>query len=262
VSLDETIRDDFDQAIALSPWNIEYQIDEARYLLSKGDTQSVTVYENLTRIDPGDPGTFTSLAWAYHALYQNDTKALQSLDQAFAVDKNYYEAWLVLGRIQEAKGNIPEAIAAYWKSAEANQTDVQALGSLGSLYEANKNTAGMARAAFELMQRSPDSASAQSVFADFGLSIKVEHAAVDGRQASGRTRTIPSSPRALGLGSAVFRRPYHRPFRTGPSDCASMPWRPRHSRASGPHGWPGQRATSWSSRLPERFDTCASLRYD
>ena len=103
-SIDQAIRDGFDRAVALNPWYVKYQIDQARYLLSKGDAESVTVYENLTRIDPGDPGTFTSLAWAYHLLYQNDAKAMQSLDQAFAIDKNYYEAWLVLGRIQEARG--------------------------------------------------------------------------------------------------------------------------------------------------------------
>ena len=182
-SIDQAIRDGFDRAIALNPWYIKYHIDQARYLLSKADAESVTVYENLTRIDPGDPGTFTSLAWAYHLLYQNDARALQTLDQAFAVDKDYYEAWLVLGRIQEAKGKIPEAITAYWKAARANQSDVQALGSLGSLYSANGDTAGAARAAFELLQRSPDSASAKSAFAAFGLSIKLDRAALVGWQA-------------------------------------------------------------------------------
>jgi tetratricopeptide (TPR) repeat protein/O-antigen ligase len=183
-SIDQSIRDGFQKAIALNPWNIKYQIDEARYLLSKGDVETVAVYENLTRIDPGDPGTFTSLAWAYHLLYQNDAKALKSLDQAFAVDKNYYEAWLVLGRIQEAKREVPEAIASYWKSAEANQTNTEALGSLGSLYEAGGNAAGAARVAFELVLRSPDSASAKSVFAAFGLSMKMkfERVTVDGRE--------------------------------------------------------------------------------
>jgi tetratricopeptide (TPR) repeat protein len=182
-SADQAIGDGFDRAVALNPWYVEYQIDQARYLLSRGDTRSIAVYENLTRIDPGDPGTFTSLAWAYHLLYQNDAKAMQSLDEAFAVDKSYYEAWLVLGRIQEAKGKIPEAIAAYWKAAEANQADVQALGRLGTLYEGNGNAAGAARAAFELVQRSPDSADSKSAFASVGLSITLGRAAVDGRQA-------------------------------------------------------------------------------
>ncbi|MFZ2413601.1 MAG: O-antigen ligase family protein, partial [Candidatus Cryosericum sp.] len=134
-SADQAVRDGFERAIALNPWYIEYQIDQARYLLSMGDTECIAVYENLTHIDPGDPGTFTSLAWAYHLLYQNDVKAIQSLDQAFAVDNSYYEAWLVLGRIQEARGKTSEAIAAYWKATEANLADVQALGRLGSLYE-------------------------------------------------------------------------------------------------------------------------------
>ncbi len=182
-SIDQAIRDGFDRAVALNRWYVEYQIEQARYLLTQGDTESVTVYENLTRIDPGDPGTFTSLAWAYHLLYQNDTKALQALDQAFAVDKSYYEAWLVLGRIQESKGKIPEAIADYWKAVEGNVADVQALGSLGSLYEAKGNTAGAARVAFELVQREPDSASAKSAFSAFGLTIKLNRATIDGRQA-------------------------------------------------------------------------------
>lgn len=181
-SIDQTIRDGFDRAIALNPWYIKYQIEQARYLLSRGDTESIAVYENLTRIDPGDPGTFTSLAWAYHLLYQNDAKAMQSLDQAFAVDETYYEAWLVLGRIQEAKGKTPEAITAYWKAAKGNRADVQALGRLGSLYDENGNAAGAARAAFELLQRAPDSADAKSAFAAVGLSITLERATVEGRQ--------------------------------------------------------------------------------
>jgi hypothetical protein len=182
-SADQATRDGFDRAIALNPWYIEYQIEQAKYLLSKGDAESITVYENLTRIDPGDPGTFTSLAWAYHLLYQNDAKALQALDQAFAIDKSYEEAWFVLGRIQEARAKIPEAIAAYWKAAEANAADVQALGRLGNLYDQNGNAAGAARAAFELMQRTPDSADAKSAFAAVGLSIRLDLAAFEGRQA-------------------------------------------------------------------------------
>ena len=141
------------------------------------------MYENLTRIDPGDPGTFTSLAWAYHVLYQNDAKAMQSLDQAFAVDETYYEAWLVLGRIQEAKGETSEAIAAYWKAVKGNRADVQALGRLGSLYDESGNAAGAARAAFELVQRAPDSADAKSAFAAVGLGITLDRATIEGRQA-------------------------------------------------------------------------------
>ena len=182
-SMDEAIREGFDRAIALNRWYIKYQIEQAKYLLAEGDTDAVTVYENLTHIDPGDPGTFTSLAWAYHVLYQNDAKATQALDQAFAVDKSYCEAWLVLGRIRESQGKVPDAIAAYWKAAGADTTDVQALGSLGSLYEAQGNAAGAARAAFELVQRSPDSASAKTAFSSFGLTIKLDHAILDGRSA-------------------------------------------------------------------------------
>ncbi len=181
-STGQAIQDGFDRATRLNPWYVEYQIDQARYLLNRGDTKSIAVYENLTHIDPGDPGTFTSLAWAYHLLYQNDTKALQALDQAFAVDKSYYEAWLVLGSIQEARGKLPEAIAAYWKAVEGNLADVQALDSLSTLYEANGNTAGAARVAFELVQRSPDSADAKSAFAGAGLSIKLDRAVLEGRQ--------------------------------------------------------------------------------
>jgi predicted Zn-dependent protease len=182
-SIEEAIRDGFDRAIALNPWYIKYQIEQARYLLSRGDAECVAVYENLTRIDPGDPGTFTSLAWAYHLLYQNDAKAMQSLDQALAVDKSYYEAWLVLGRIEEAGGKTLEAITAYWQAVEGNQVDVQALGRLGNLYEQNGNAAGAARAGFELVQRAPDSADAKSAFAAVGLSITLDHVTVEGRQA-------------------------------------------------------------------------------
>jgi len=188
-SADQAARAGFERAIALNPWYIEYQIDQARYLLSRGDTECVAVYENLTHIDPGDPGTFTSLAWAYHLLYQNDAKAMQSLDQAFAVDDSYYEAWLVLGRIEEARGKTSEAITAYWKAAEVNLADVQALGRLGSLYEQNGNAAGAARAAFELVQRAPDSADAKAAFAAVGLNLKLDRATVNGQQVAVAWRT-------------------------------------------------------------------------
>jgi tetratricopeptide (TPR) repeat protein/O-antigen ligase len=182
--VDQAVRDGFERAVALNPWYIKYQIEQARYLLGRGDTESVAVYENLTRIDPGDPGTFTSLAWAYHVLYQNDAKAMQSLDQAFAVDETYYEAWLVLGRIQEAKGETSEAIAAYWKAVKGNRADVQALGRLGNLYDQSGNPAGAARAAFELLQRTPESADAKSAFAAVGMSITLGRVTLEGRQVS------------------------------------------------------------------------------
>ncbi|MFZ2413440.1 MAG: hypothetical protein WAW16_04405, partial [Candidatus Cryosericum sp.] len=95
---------------------------------------------------------------------------------------SYYEAWLVLGRIQEARGKTSEAIAAYWNATEANLADVQALGRLGSLYEQNGNAAGAARAAFELVQRAPDSADAKSAFAAVGLNLKLVRAIVNGQQ--------------------------------------------------------------------------------
>jgi tetratricopeptide (TPR) repeat protein len=107
---------------------------------------------------------------------------MQSLDQAFAVDETYYEAWLVLGRIQEAKGETSEAITAYWKAVKGNRADVQALGRLGNLYDQSGNPAGAARAAFELLQRTPESADAKSAFAAVGMSITLGRATVDGRQ--------------------------------------------------------------------------------
>jgi tetratricopeptide (TPR) repeat protein len=107
---------------------------------------------------------------------------MQSLDQAFAIDKNYYEAWLVRGRIQEARGQSADAVTSYWAAAKASQTDVRALGSLGNLYDQSGNAAGAARAAFELVQRTPESADAKTAFALAGLNLKVDQAVIDGRQ--------------------------------------------------------------------------------
>jgi tetratricopeptide (TPR) repeat protein len=181
---DRAISDGFGRAIALNPYNIKYHIEQAKYLLGQMDPACVAVYENLTRIDPGDPGTFTSLGWAYHLLYRNDDKALTAIERALAIDSGYYEAWLVLGRIREASGDDTAAIQAYWKAALADPADSSALGRLGNLYEKAGNVAGAARAGFELLHRNPDSETAKTTFRSVGMDLELADARVMGRQLS------------------------------------------------------------------------------
>jgi tetratricopeptide (TPR) repeat protein len=179
---DRAIRDGFGRAIALNPYNIKYHIEQAKYLLGQMDPACVAVYENLTRIDPGDPGTFTSLGWAYHLLYRNDDKALTAIDSALAIDSGYYEAWMVLGRIKENAGDATAAIQAYWKAAQADLTDSSALGRLGNLYEKAGNVAGAARAGFELLRRNPDSETAKTTFQSVGMDLQLVNAQIKGRR--------------------------------------------------------------------------------
>jgi tetratricopeptide (TPR) repeat protein len=181
---DRGIRAGFARAVALNPYYIEYQIEQGKYLLGQMDPACVGVYENLTRIDPGDPGTFTSLGWAYHLMYRNDEKALASIDTALAIDGEYYEAWLVLGRIREEDGDTASAIKAYWKAARVNPADPSPLGRLGTLYEQAGNTAGAARVGFELLRRSPDSETAKTTFQAVGMNLRLAAVQVTGRQLS------------------------------------------------------------------------------
>jgi O-antigen ligase/tetratricopeptide (TPR) repeat protein len=181
---DKAIRDAFAHAVALNPYYIEYQIEQGKYLLGQMDPACVAVYENLTRIDPGDPGTFTSLGWAYHLMYRNDEKALASIDTALAIDGEYYEAWMVLGRIREASGDTASAIKAYWKAAQVNPADPSPLGRLGNLYEQAGNSAGTARVAWELLRQTPDSETAKTTFQSLGMDLRLVAVQLTGRQLS------------------------------------------------------------------------------
>jgi O-antigen ligase/tetratricopeptide (TPR) repeat protein len=181
---DRAVREGYARAIELNPYYIEYQIEQGKYLLGQMDPACVGVYENLTRIDPGDPGTFTSLGWAYHLMYRNDEKALASIDTALRIDSEYYEAWLVLGRIREASGDTASAIEAYWKAAQVNPADPLPLGRLGNLYEQAGNGAGTARVAWELLRQSPDSETAKTTFQSVGMDLQLADAQVKSRQLS------------------------------------------------------------------------------
>ena len=108
----------YERSAALDPHNASRLIDYAQFLVSRSNSEAVNVYKTLTALDPADPGTWTGLGFAYHALYRNDTLARQALDRAYALDPAYGEALIVDGRMAEDAGAYDRARGLYQKAVE------------------------------------------------------------------------------------------------------------------------------------------------
>jgi hypothetical protein len=74
------------------------------------------VYDNLTRINPLEPGTWTSLAHAQLTFNNNPELARSALNQAEQLDATYYDIFNVQGRIAMMEGDLPSAEAAFRQS--------------------------------------------------------------------------------------------------------------------------------------------------
>jgi O-antigen ligase len=107
------------RAVALDPLNPTVQVTYAQVLYEAGDREAIGVYENLTRINPLEPGPWTSLAHAQLKLNNNADLARSALDQAVRLDAAYYDIFNVEGEIAMAKGDLTSAEAAFRQSIKA-----------------------------------------------------------------------------------------------------------------------------------------------
>jgi hypothetical protein len=77
------------------------------------------VYENLTHINPLEPGTWTSLAHAQLTFNNNPQLAGSALDEARRLNPAYFDIFNVQGRIAVLEGDLPSAETAFRQSLAA-----------------------------------------------------------------------------------------------------------------------------------------------
>lgn len=128
-----TYRDQADEAyqraVSLDPLNPAIQIQYGQFLYEVGDRDAVDVFERLTALDPIDPGTWTSLAYAHLTFNHNPALAEQALNQARRLDPAYYDIVNVTGRIALDRGDTIAAEAAFRQSVKTKP--LQQLGWTG-----------------------------------------------------------------------------------------------------------------------------------
>jgi hypothetical protein len=106
----------YQRAIVLDRFNPAIQIAYAQSLYGSGDRGAIDVYDNLTHINPLEPGTWTSLAHAQLTFNNNPQLARSALNEAKRLDATYYDIFNVQGRIAMMEGDLPSAEAAFRQS--------------------------------------------------------------------------------------------------------------------------------------------------
>ncbi|MHB8107509.1 MAG: O-antigen ligase family protein [Candidatus Cryosericum sp.] len=106
------------RAVSLDRLNSAIQIQYGQFLYEVGDRDAVDVFELLTTLDPIDPGTWTSLAYAHLTFNHNPTLAEQALSQARRLDPAYYDIANVIGQIALDRGDTTAAEAAFRQSVK------------------------------------------------------------------------------------------------------------------------------------------------
>jgi O-antigen ligase/tetratricopeptide (TPR) repeat protein len=150
------IRSDFGRAIRLNRYFPLYRIEYGRFLLGYRLPEAIQVYQDLTAIDPSDPGTYTGLALAYLTVYDNPDLAEQWIQQALTVDPKYGEAHLVRGMLLERIQDYDTAATEYRQSADLDSTATAGLMALGAMRQTQGNRRAALRAYWEAYLRAPD----------------------------------------------------------------------------------------------------------
>ena len=151
----------YQRAVALDPLNPVVQIQYAQFLYQHGDKGAVDVFQQLTTLDPIDPGTWTSLAHAQIAFNGNTKLAEQALDQARRLDPTYYDIANVNGQIALDKGDLAAAEAAFRQSVKANPAQQIGWTELTNIYRTSGQQGKLIAALFDASNSAQDG----SVFA-------------------------------------------------------------------------------------------------
>src|SRR5450759_2899870 len=138
-------------ALALDPLNPAIQIQYAQFLYQHGDTSAVDVFQQLTTLDPIDPGTWTSLAHAQIVFNHNATLAEQALDQARRLDPTYYDIANVTGQIALDNGDVAAAEAAFRQSIKASPSQQLAWTELANIYRTSGQQGKLVAALFDAL---------------------------------------------------------------------------------------------------------------
>lgn len=119
-------RADFDQAIALDPWNAQARRDRAFLLSQLGDLPGARAdYDQAIALDPGHVTTYCNRAAVREA--QGDLKgAIADFGQAIALNPGSTPAYLGRARARTRQGDRPGARADCDRVIELDPQDVQA----------------------------------------------------------------------------------------------------------------------------------------
>jgi O-antigen ligase/tetratricopeptide (TPR) repeat protein len=139
----------YQRAVALDPFNPAIQIQYAQFLYQHGDTGAVDVFQQLTTLDPIDPGTWTSLAYAQITFNHNTKLAEQALDQARRLNPTFYDIANVTGQIALDKGDVAAAEAAFRQSVKANPAQPAGWSGLADVYRKSGQQGKLIAALFD-----------------------------------------------------------------------------------------------------------------
>jgi tetratricopeptide (TPR) repeat protein len=151
----------YQRAVALDPLNPAIQIQYAQFLYQHGDADAIDVFQQLTTLDPIDPGTWTSLAHAQITFNHNTKLAEQALDQARRLDPTYYDIANVTGQIALDKGDVAAAETAFRQSVKSSPSQQLGWTQLANIYRTSGQQGKLIAALFDASQSAQDG----SVFA-------------------------------------------------------------------------------------------------
>ena len=146
----------YQRAVALDPLNPVVQIQYAQFLYQHGDRDAIDVFQQLTTLDPIDPGTWTSLAHAQITFNHNAKLAEQALDQARRLDPTFYDIANVTGQIALDKGDIAAAEATFRQSIKASPSQQLGWSGLADVYRKTGAQGKLVAALFDASQSAQD----------------------------------------------------------------------------------------------------------
>jgi tetratricopeptide (TPR) repeat protein len=132
---------EFKRAIALNPsWAPAHHWYAHLLLALDRINESVAESERASELDPNNVMWGSCVGW--HCLYARKyDDAISHLHNVIAKTPNQFLAELYLGRAYEATGRMPDAIAAFKKSADLSMQSATVLAALGHAYGRSGKTA-------------------------------------------------------------------------------------------------------------------------
>ena len=145
---------EFRRAIELNPsWAPAHHWYAHLLLALDRIEESVAESERASALDPDNVMWGSCVGW--HCLYARQyDNAITHLQKVIAKTPNQFLAYLYLGRAYEATGRMPDAIAAFKKSADLSMQSATVLAALGHAYGRARMTAEANAVLQTLMKRS------------------------------------------------------------------------------------------------------------
>ena len=101
---------------------------------SKADYEKALVlYQDVLKFKPRDTSAMRTLSWTYYKL-QRYTEAQEMAMKLTDIEPADPIAWQLLGRMQEANGELESAVRSYEMSLKLDPKQIEVQGQLGRLY--------------------------------------------------------------------------------------------------------------------------------